>query len=173
MLAKRDGQGQTQIARLSKAAQKSIIMSKKFRTAGSVGAYFAFGSEVRTDLIISEALKLSKTVALPRVEGESISFYQHSDSNHLVKGRFGIMEPPPRIAIKSIDLLIVPGIAFDRRGYRLGYGRGYYDKFLSKNPMISIGLAYSFQLIEKLPHGSHDRRMDAIATENGVVTRAE
>jgi 5-formyltetrahydrofolate cyclo-ligase len=173
MLEKRDGQEPAQIAKLSRAAQKSIIMSEKFRAAGSVGAYFALGSEVRTDLIISEANKLGKIVALPRVEGESISFYQHSDSNHLVKGRFGIMEPLPQTEIKVIDLLVVPGIAFDRRGYRLGYGKGYYDKFLLKNPTVSIGLAYSIQLVENLPHGSHDRRMDAIATENGIVTPAE
>ena len=173
MLEKRDGQGQAQIARLSNAAQKSIIMSEKFRTSGCVGVYFAHGSEVRTDLIIAEANKLGKIVVLPRVEGESISFYQHSKGNHLVKGRFGIMEPLTRAEIKVIDLLVVPGIAFDRRGYRLGYGKGYYDKFLSKSPVESIGLAYSIQLVENLPHGSHDRRMDAIATEDGVVTPDE
>lgn len=173
MLAKRDGQEPAQIARLSRAAQKSIILSEKFRTAGSVGAYSAFGSEVRTNLIISEAQKLGKIVSLPRIEGESISFYQLSDGNQLVKGRSGIMEPPPKAEIKDIDLLVVPGIAFDRRGYRLGYGKGYYDKFLSKNPTVSIGLAYSIQLVDNLPHGSHDRRMDAIATENGVVTPVE
>jgi 5-formyltetrahydrofolate cyclo-ligase len=128
---------------------------------------------VRTDLLISEAKKLGKTVALPRVEGESISFYQHSDNDHLVKGRFGIMEPLPQVGIKGIDLLVVPGIAFDRRGYRLGYGKGYYDKFLSKNPTISIGLAYSIQIVQIIPHGSHDRRMDLIATENGIVTPVE
>jgi 5-formyltetrahydrofolate cyclo-ligase len=172
MLEKRDGQELTQITRLSRAAQKSIIMSEKFRTADTVGAYFAIGSEVRTDQIISEVNKLGKIVALPRVEGESISFYRHSHGN-LVKGRFGILEPLPKIEIRDIDLLIVPGIAFDKRGYRLGYGRGYYDKFLSENPTVSIGLAYSIQLVENLPHGSHDRRMDAIATESGVLTPVE
>jgi 5-formyltetrahydrofolate cyclo-ligase len=172
MLEKRDGQEPAQITRLSIAAQKSVIMSEKFRTAARVGAYFAIGSEVRTDQIISEASKLGKIVALPRVEGESISFYRHSPGN-LVKGRFGIMEPLPQIEIKDIELLIVPGIAFDKRGYRLGYGRGYYDKFLSVNPTVSIGLAYSIQLVQNLPHGSHDRRMDAIATENGVLKPVE
>jgi 5-formyltetrahydrofolate cyclo-ligase len=172
MLEKRDSQEPAQIVRLSRAAQKSIIMSEKFQTAVSVGAYFALGSEVRTDLIISEAIKLGKIIALPRVEGESISFYRYSDGN-LVKGQFGIMEPLPQAKVKAIDLLIVPGIAFDRRGYRLGYGKGYYDKFLSKITAVSIGLAYSIQLVENLPHGSHDRRMNAIATENGVVTPVE
>jgi 5-formyltetrahydrofolate cyclo-ligase len=172
MLEKRDSQEPAQIVRLSRAAQKSIIMSEKFQTAVSVGAYFALGSEVRTDLIISEAIKLGKIIALPRVEGESISFYRYSDGN-LVKGQFGIMEPLPQAKVKAIDLLIVPGIAFDRRGYRLGYGKGYYDKFLSKSPTVSIGLAYSIQLVENLPHGSHDQRMNAIATENDIVTPVE
>ena len=173
MLAKRDGLMPAQISRLSRAAQESIIRSKEFRTAGCVGAYFAFGSEVRTDLLISEVKKLGKTVALPRVEGQNISFYQYLDSNHLVKGRFGIMEPLPQIRVKGIDLLVVPGIAFDRRGYRLGYGKGYYDRFLSENPTISIGLAYSIQLVENIPHRSHDRRMDAIAAEDGIVMPVE
>jgi 5-formyltetrahydrofolate cyclo-ligase len=128
---------------------------------------------VRTDIIISKAKQLGKLVALPRVEGDSISFYELSDEKHLVKGRFGIMEPLPQVRVKSMDLLVVPGIAFDKQGYRLGYGKGYYDKFLSKNPVLSFGLAYSLQLFEKLPHGKHDRRMDAIATEKGLLTSVE
>ena len=78
-----------------------------------------------------------------------------------------------RISLSGYGFFKIPGIAFDKRGYRLGYGRGYYDKFLSENPTVSIGLAYSIQLVENLPHGSHDRRMDAIATESGVLTPVE
>ena len=173
MLAKRNGQAAAQIERLSRAAQESIIRSERFLAAGKVGTYFAFGSEVRTDMIVSEARKLGKLVALPRVEGDSISFYELSNGMHLVKGRFGIMEPLPQVRVKNMDLLVVPGIAFDKRGYRLGYGKGYYDKFLSKNPVTPVGLAYSLQIFEKLPHGKHDRRMAAIATEKGVVTSVE
>jgi 5-formyltetrahydrofolate cyclo-ligase len=71
--------------------------------------------------------------------------------------------------VDSIDLLVVPGIAFDKKGYRLGYGKGYYDRFLSGRKIFSIGLAFSFQLINRLPHGKNDKRLDAIATEFGVL----
>ena len=78
------------------------------------------------------------------------------------------MEPLPYSPVDSMDLLVVPGIAFDKKGYRLGYGKGYYDMFLAKKKVTSIGLGYSFQLLELLPKGKYDKRLDAIATEDGV-----
>jgi len=91
-----------------------------------------------------------------------------SSGKYLVKGRFGIMEPLPYGSVDRIDLLVVPGIAFDRKGYRLGYGKGYYDKFLAKKDVFSIGLAYFFQLVESLPKGKYDMKLDSVATEAGI-----
>jgi 5-formyltetrahydrofolate cyclo-ligase len=142
--------------------------SKEFKSAKVVGAYYAFGSEVKTDMIIERARALGKKVALPSVEGENLAFYELSSGKYLVKGRFGIMEPLPYGPVDRIDMLVVPGIAFDKKGYRLGYGKGYYDKFLVKRKVFSIGLGYSFQLIESLPTGEHDKKLDAIATEDGI-----
>jgi 5-formyltetrahydrofolate cyclo-ligase len=80
------------------------------------------------------------------------------------------MEPLPIRNTSNIDLLIVPGIAFDRMGHRLGYGRGYFDRYLSQaKPHFSIGLAYNFQMVESLPHYSHDQKLDAIATESEII----
>lgn len=149
--------------------QEHIMNSKEFRSAKTIGAYFAFSSEVKTDLIIEQARTLGKKVGLPKVEGEEISFYQVSSQESLVKGRFGIMEPLPYDPLDKIDLIMVPGIAFDEKGYRLGYGKGYYDRYISnKNPQFSIGLAYDIQLIKSLPHGNHDKKLDAIATERRI-----
>lgn len=148
-----------------------LINSKEFKSAKTVGAYHAFGSEVRTDLIIEQARSLGKKVALPSVEGENLAFYELSSGKYLVKGRFGIMEPLPYNPVDNIDLLVVPGVAFDRQGYRLGYGKGYYDRYLEKNKKIisfSIGLAYSFQLLNSITRGEHDMRLDAIATEDRI-----
>jgi 5-formyltetrahydrofolate cyclo-ligase len=168
MLERRNGLASDEIARLSRRVQESVTGSKEFKSAKVVGAYYAFGSEVNTDMILEKAKALGKKVALPSVEGESLTFYELSSGRYLVKGRFGIMEPLPYGPVDRMDLLVVPGVAFDKQGYRLGYGKGYYDKFLVGKSVFSIGLAYSFQLLEGLPSGEHDRKLDAIATEEGI-----
>jgi len=168
VLERRNGLTQSEIASLSKRIQDFVIGSKEFKSAKVVGAYYAFGSEVKTDLILEKAKALGKKVALPSIEGESLTFYELSSGKYLVKGRFGIMEPLPYGPVDRMDLLVVPGIAFDKKGYRLGYGKGYYDKFLAKKSVFSIGLAYSFQLLGSLPKAKYDKRLDAIATEGGI-----
>jgi 5-formyltetrahydrofolate cyclo-ligase len=168
MLERRNTLSSSEIARLSKRAQEFVINSNEFKSAKVVGAYYAFGSEVRTDVILEKARALGKKVALPSVEGESLAFYELSSGKYLVKGRFGIMEPLPYGSVDRMDLLVIPGIAFDKKGYRLGYGKGYYDKFLSKKDVYSIGLAYSFQLLENLPKGKYDKKLDAVVTEKGI-----
>lgn len=170
MLEKRNALAAGDVERHSRFIQEHVIRSKEFQSAMVVATYFAFGSEVRTNLIIEQARKLGKMVALPSVEGNRIAFYEMSSGKHLVTGRFGMMEPLPYGPVDAINLLVVPGIAFDRKGYRLGYGKGYYDRFLSgKRGIFSIGLAYNFQLLESLPHGKHDKKLDAVATEEGVL----
>jgi 5-formyltetrahydrofolate cyclo-ligase len=169
MLERRNALAAAEIARRSRRVQELLLTSKEFQSAKIVGVYYAFGSEVKTDLIIEQARSLGKKVALPSVEGDSLTFYELSSGKYLVKGRFGIMEPLPYGPVDDkIDLLIVPGIAFDKKGYRLGYGKGYYDKYLAKKRIASIGLAYSFQLLEDLPRDKHDERLDAVATEDGI-----
>lgn len=170
MLEKRNALAAGDVERHSRFIQEHVIRSKEFQSAMVVATYFAFGSEVRTNLIIEQARKLGKMVALPRVEGNRIAFYEMSSGKYLVTGRFGMIEPLPYGPVDAINLLVVPGIAFDRKGYRLGYGKGYYDRFLSgKRGIFSIGLAYNFQLLESLPHGKHDKKLDAVATEEGVL----
>jgi len=168
MLERRNAVDSRDRAKRSRRIQEILINSKEFLSAKVIGAYYAFGSEVNTDLIIDKARALGKKVALPSVEGKSISFYELSSGRYLVKGRFGIMEPLPYGPVDKIDLLVVPGIAFDKKGHRLGYGKGYYDNFLSKKKSFSIGLAYSFQLVDELPAGRNDRKIDAITTEDGI-----
>jgi 5-formyltetrahydrofolate cyclo-ligase len=168
VLEKRNALDAKEVARRSKRVQEFLLNTKEFKSAQVVGAYDAFGSEVKTDLIIEQGSVLGKKIALPCVEGDSLTFYELSSGKYLVKGRFGIMEPLPYGPVDRLDLLVVPGIAFDEKGYRLGYGKGYYDKFLAKKKIFSIGLGYSLQLLEKLPRGKYDKRLDAIATEEGI-----
>ena len=168
MLEKRNRLNPNEIEKKSKLIQEFVINSREFRPAKVVAAYSAFGYEVRTDLIIRRSSILSKKIVLPRVEEEDITFYEVSSPKSLIRGRFGIMEPMPCRRESEIDLLVVPGIAFDKKGYRLGYGKGYYDRLLLGKRTFSIGLAYSFQLLGTLPHDSYDKRLNAIASEDGI-----
>jgi 5-formyltetrahydrofolate cyclo-ligase len=168
MLERRNRLTCQEIAKRSKSIQGFVINSKEFLQAKVVGAYFALGSEVTTELIIKRAKTVGKKIALPRVEEDNIIFYELSSIKSLIRGRFGIMEPPPYGQMSDIDILVVPGIAFDKKGNRLGYGKGYYDRLLSSKRTFSIGLAYSFQLLENLPYDRYDKRLDAIASEDGL-----
>src|SRR2546422_9487808 len=112
MLEKRDGLDPKEIAVRSKRIQDFLINSKEFRSAEVVGAYYAFGSEVKTDLIIDQVRALGKTVALPSVEGESLAFYELSSGKDLVKGRFRIMESLPYGQVDKIDVAVSQGVAF-------------------------------------------------------------
>ncbi len=168
MLEKRNALDKKEAAKFSKVVQEFVLNSKEFKWASVVGAYHAFGSEVKTDLIIEQARAFGKKIALPSVEGDNLTFYELSSGKYLVRARFGAMEPLPYGPVNDIDLLVVPGIAFDKKGYRLGYGKGYYDRFLAKKKVTSIGLGYSFQLLESLPKGKYDKRLDAVASEDGV-----
>jgi 5-formyltetrahydrofolate cyclo-ligase len=158
MLERRNRLNYQEISNRSKTIQEFVINSKEFQPAKVVGAYYAFGSEVTTELIIEHAKILGKKIALPRVEEDKITFYELSSTKSLIKGRFGIMEPPPYEQMSEID----------KKGNRLGYGKGFYDRLLSGKRIFSIGLAYSFQLLENLPHDKYDKRLDAIASEDGI-----
>lgn len=152
-----------------------IINSSIYKSADKVLCYKSLSDEINTDLIIADALNSGKTVALPRCDDSptGISFYRISSMKDLKKGAFGISEPDPKICEKVFDfggaLCIVPGIAFDKSGGRLGYGKGYYDRLLTKNTLFSVGLCYNCCLCEALPVEKHDMRVSCIVTENGIV----
>jgi 5-formyltetrahydrofolate cyclo-ligase len=124
---------------------------------GVVALYAAVRGEIDPSLLhINDAV-------WPRVEGEHIRFCE----GPLQPGKFDIPEPTGRE--RRPDVVLVPGVAFDRRGHRLGYGRGYYDRALAASPGARrIGLCHSFQLVEALPEESHDEPVDYIVTPDGV-----
>lgn len=113
-------------------------------------------------------------IALPRVEGEHLIFHAVPALERLTTGRFGIREPDPDAAVQVLpdegDTILVPGLAFDRRGGRLGRGGGFYDRFLERWPnAFRVGVAFSSQLIESVPCEAHDVRVDAVVTEDGWI----
>ena len=174
VLHKRNSMSHFEISTKSKLIQQKLIGSPVFNQSKSIGLYLAIGSEVQTRGIINYALDLAKTVSLPRIISNDLRFYvldqTDFEKNSFDVNKFGIKEPKiDNRPADFIDLLIIPGIVFDTYGFRIGYGYGYYDKYLTINKFSkSIGLAYDFQFIKKpIPILPHDRKIDVLITESG------
>lgn len=176
MLNKRNRISIRQVYEKSKRVQYNVVNSRQFLIAETVGVYSPVGSEVRTEEIIKEAICSGKKVVLPRIESGGMKFYQINDQpfqlDNLVIGRFGIREPIKKgEEVVKIDLLIVPGIVFDSQGSRIGYGRGYFDRFIvGAEISFSLGLAYQFQLVSyRLPQSNIDQKIDGLSIETGIL----
>lgn len=118
----------------SKAIHKNLKKIDDFRQAKFIAGYYPIGSEVKTQEIMQEVLADGKTLALPKVRGEDLEFRKVTDFGNLEKSGFGIMEPKDWCnIIEDIDVILVPTVGITRDGIRLGYGYGYYDRFLKKN----------------------------------------
>jgi len=136
-----------------------VIRNPFFAIAKTVMLYASFSGEVDTWGLIEESLKLGKKIILPRTDQSSGGLIPHeiTDIRSLIRGTFGILEPEPNpemvFPVSEIDLAVVPGIAFDRRGNRLGRGGGFYDRFLStlERETLKVGLAFDFQIVENIP----------------------
>src|SRR5215210_5501330 len=132
-------------------AQENFLKSFFFTKSNVIGVYYPILNEVQTFRIIRKSLSLKKKVCLPGIRGGKMAFYPIAGLNELKIGKYNIKEPQTNEnngEFEAIDTLIAPGIAFDRLGYRIGYGKGYYDKFLkqfSGNNIAVIGLGYEFQ----------------------------
>ncbi|MBR6620722.1 MAG: 5-formyltetrahydrofolate cyclo-ligase [Clostridia bacterium] len=151
--------------------QSKVMNLWKFREVKTVLLYCSKPVEIDTKLIIERAMALGKTVAVPRCipDTRDMDFYIIHSFSDLVSGAFGVMEPDPEKCEKLTDfeasVCIVPALVYDKEGYRLGYGKGYYDRFLSGYRGSCIGLAYSDWVKDSLPHGKFDRKVDIIVTE--------
>jgi len=139
-------------------------------TPGIVSGYVAIRGEADPAPLLRELSARGWRLALPRVEGEDISFRAFGEGDVLACGGFGLTEPQADAPVVAPDLVLVPLLAFDAAGNRLGYGRGYYDRALACLPAArAVGLAYACQQVPAVPHGDHDHRLRAILTENGLV----
>ena len=159
----------------SDAGVFSVVSSiPEFINAPAVFAYNSVGREVDTSAIIRLALEMGKSLALPVVYPAGIMEFAvyEGESDSFVSGSLGIPEPGPdasRFVPQAGDILLVPALCFDRSGYRLGQGGGYYDRFLSGCPAFTLGLARQRLLMESVPREDHDLPVDLVVTENGVV----
>lgn len=163
---------------ISNSTKICLLLQKmpEFRRAECVMLYASFKSEVDTAEIIIACLKQGKKVAVPCSNREYITPCEIKKIDDLVPGYLGIPEPAKKLAVpvEELDIIILPVVAFDINGNRIGYGKGYYDKFLAEfnnkqRKIIKIGLAFECQKFDSIPCESHDQKLDYIITENGVI----
>lgn len=153
----------------AKTAKRLLARPEVFKSL-SVGLYWAFQREMPTQGIFQLLRGEGKHVYLPRLnqKTDKLEFVPLEKEDQLLKGSFGIFEPAPFIPPVSLDeigVFIVPGVAFDVRGHRLGWGKGFYDSVLKNFSGRKIGLGYDFQVVENLPAESHDQPVEVIVTE--------
>ncbi len=153
----------------------ALLSSEIYKEAGQILCFCPINGEPDIRQIAVRAIEGGKRVALPVCSGEErgMSFYYIKSMQALKEGKFGIPEPDTASAERVEDfgnaLVLVPGIAFDKAGYRLGYGGGYYDEFFGKAEWHGlVGICYGEMLKSFLPHGEHDIRVNYICTEAGL-----
>ena len=174
MLAARAACAPHQRAEASRRMQTHLLASLLWRTSCAPLVYWPIRHEPDAALLLENALQTGKTLLLPRCDPHRAGVMRAvvcRDLSALTPGRFGIPEPPAANSETppEPDLVIVPGCAFDRQGGRLGYGKGYYDRFLAARKAIPlVGFAFAFQVVDSLPLDPWDRRMDALCLETGV-----
>ena len=154
----------------SKSILKKIKKIESFRDAQKIGAYYPTGSEILTQDIMQEALSDGKEVFLPKAVGKEMEFRKIVDFNSLERGSFDIMEPRDECPINNnLDVILVPTVGISPTGVRLGYGHGYYDRFLAKNKIETISLTLEKQIIRNIPRSEHDIIINWIVTEDRVL----
>ena len=171
--AVRDAMTAEERAAVQSAICARLTASDVYRGADLILSYVAIRSEVETRGIISHALAHNKTVAVPLCVGDQMEFYCISALNQLRPGRFGVPEPDPATCVNCdpppTALCLVPGLAFDRSGRSLGYGAGFYDRYLAAHTVLRLGLCAARCLADTLPAEATDQTMDMILTESGFL----
>ena len=156
------------IKKSSFSITKKIISLPEFKNSSSVCVFISAFNEPDTKYLIKACKEQNKTVYAPvtDVSSGTLSLYRLTDELH--SGAYGIMEPSisQKADPNDIDIFIVPGLAFDKKGERIGFGGGYYDKILKNSRSFKIGICYSFQYLDVIPHEKYDITMDIVVTEN-------
>lgn len=174
--ARRRGLDDAERARANQRITEAVRGLPQWERARSVGLYHSLFEEVDTAALIEAAWATGRRVALPLAPGlgRPLSFHWVERDTPLVRSSFDALEPAPdtpRAALEDLDLVIVPGLGFDRRGARLGQGGGYYDRTLQA-AVPAVLVAFACQELPEVPEDAHDRRLDLVVTEDGVVVGA-
>jgi 5,10-methenyltetrahydrofolate synthetase len=178
MLALRDAMSAAERARIAAILTERLLRLPEYGDARSVLATMSIGSEWSTQAFIEKARADGKAIVLPRISGSPKRLELHTVAdlrNDLVPGVWNIPEPDParcpRIAFDRVDFALVPALAVDREGFRLGYGAGYFDRLLAERktrPWCVTALPHAF-IVERLPHEPHDVAVDRVLDERGLL----
>ena len=167
LLERRDNTSFDLLKIASKKIQKRINKVYAFKDAKKIGLYYPIGSEILTQDIIQELISKGKEVFLPKVMGENMEFRKIKDFSSLESGNFDIMEPKEDCEVDNyLDIIVVPTVGISPAGVRLGYGHGFYDKFLEKKDAVTISLTLEKQIIKNIPKSEQDISIDWIITED-------
>ncbi len=145
---------------------QKVINNKDILSSKTLLIYISINSEVDTIKIINYFLN-TKNIAVPKIIDNDMFFCYVTNLNELTSGKYNIPEPTNENIVTDFDnaICIVPGICYDKKNYRVGYGKGYYDKFLSKNKIKTIGLCYKECMIEKIDNDKYDYKIDEVITD--------
>jgi 5-formyltetrahydrofolate cyclo-ligase len=172
ILAARDSLTAEERRKKSGEIEARLFLLPEFKAAQAVMFFASFRSEVETGPMIRRALAYGKRVILPKVKGKELALFEIKDFDKDVSpGAWGIPEPfeSRPAGLNDIDLIVVPGAAFDHRGSRVGYGAGYYDKILAGYHGVTVALAFEEQIVPDVPAASHDVPVRKIVTEKRII----
>jgi len=174
ILTVRDNISEKDRAKKSLAIKKRLEKLEIFQDAYTVMFYVSFGSEVETHQLIKESFR-EKRVAVPLVWEKDLLVKQITDFGQLSPGAWTILEPEARqksLGLSNINVMIVPGVTYDKNHHRMGYGGGYYDKLLARKDeggFVSIGLAFEEQIVDDVPTETNDQKVDFIITDKKII----
>ena len=163
--ARKRAMTEVEIEERSARLAQLFFASRAYQNAKTIYGYLPYNQEVRTVPMLERALKDGKKIAVPKVYGEEMKFLYLDDLNAVAKGYAGIPEPiaDEPVAHDETALVLMPGLAFDPQGHRIGYGGGFYDKFLAAEPNHpTLALCYEFQMLPKLDVEDHDIPVDTV-----------
>ena len=152
-----------------KLIRKNLRELEIYKKAKSVFVFISYRSEVETRGIIEDILADGKKLLVPLVKGSEMIAVEVKGIDDLEPNKMGILEPKSGKEVTDVDLTITPGLAFDKAGFRLGYGGGYYDKFFAKVDTIRMGIGYSDQYVESIVHEDYDKALEYLLTEEGLI----
>ncbi|HSQ88593.1 5-formyltetrahydrofolate cyclo-ligase [Romboutsia sp.] len=179
VISDRKNQSPEFIAKNSSIITEKLLSLDCIRNAKSIMLYLDFNNEVQTDELINKLICLKKVVSSPitlKDERRLIPSQITNLKNGIKIGAYGIREPKdecsPEIDVLDLDVVIVPAVAYDEKCYRLGYGGGFYDRFLNRlrEDAITIGIAFDLQIFHSVPKEDHDAQLDYIVTETQILT---
>lgn len=179
VISDRNNQNYESLCKNSSIITQKILALDCIKKAKNIMLYLDFNNEVKTNELIVKLLSLGKTVSSPITikEEKKLIPSQIIDLKDGVKiGAYGIREPKPEcspeVEVKDIDVVIVPAVAYDKDCYRLGYGGGFYDRFIERlrEDAITVGIAFDLQIFDSVPKEDHDAQLDYIITESQILT---